>query len=974
MRKFLFSLLSLLTIGGGGAAWATTINLVSSPVKITNLDDLQEGGYYILQNNGGGKWYNYAADNALVDAKSGYGYSCVVRLKKNNGNIIIQQAETNSYYQALTENAQLTLGSEEVEFIFTQNTDGSFFIENNNLYINCNHSNASGYPLGGKKTLNGDFSKWNIFQVTVKESNVITDISEANNSTAYTVTAPRSAWVVAENGTALTTIKQAGLAADKSDSKQQFAFLKSEVTGNYYLYSISASKFLTNQNTLTDTGKASPVFFADASSYRERSVRVYFDALDAEKNINIGGGNQITVDYWNTADDGCSYYIEVAQEDLDLQEVVNNLAQEELNSLKEDVQTFINAPTELEYAQITKEAIKTLQETLTEIQSSSDIIQSYSKLAEAFAAAKNSIMYIPDTNYFYIIKNARGSIVYDSQYDNYVDATNGDANFLWYDESPDPDDITNLWGFIEKEENGETRYYMYNVARKQFAAIGKGDWTAHSAKTWIFSNTPSYITLDDGKANEIPAPHVRICATDVITGETYGMSVNKEQHGPIIAYDDPKQNGTPDEGVPMLFTKVRPVDEAIVKEVEKLIESVEPYIEALLAVINKANEIPFGEGLGEYSEIENAKVLNALEKAVVTSSDKNKPKEDYINAREDLEAAIATLKLNMPKAKTFLRIKGSNGGRYLTAGYSSTYNDRSAFTQDEEKINGKETILYYDGTSLLNYSTGYYLTINKTVNGFIAWASAPIDNPTVVGFQAAKNGTSTKYNISYDGGNRYLYNGNNDYADGAGSVANNTEGYNFELEEVSELPLTLSHIGNKYYSTLNLPVDVTISGANAYAPTLSDNNTIICNEAITKVPAGTPVILISDDNANAVAKIGTVSSTATSELSGTLGKTPNTGNNVYVLSYDDNYVVAFYKYTGANIPGFKAYYTPKAGATESAKFAISFADDDDITAVESVEAAASSAENAVYYDLQGRRVVAPQAGQLYIVNGKKVVY
>ena len=49
--------------------------------------------------------------------------------------------------------------------------------------------------------------------------------------------------------------------------------------------------------------------------------------------------------------------------------------------------------------------------------------------------------------------------------------------------------------------------------------------------------------------------------------------------------------------------------------------------------------------------------------------------------------------------------------------------------------------------------------------------------------------------------------------------------------------------------------------------------------------------------------------------------------------------------------------------------------DSDITGIESAETAAdAAAQNAIHYDLQGRRVAAPQKGQLYIVNGKKVLY
>lgn len=949
------------------------------------MDDLQEGGYYILQNNGGGKWYNYATDNALVDAKGAYDYSCVVRLKKNNGNITIQQAKTNNYYQALTENAQLTLGSEEFEFIFTQNEDGTFFIENNNLYINCNHSNASGYPLGGAKTLNGAFSKWNIFQVTVKESNVITDISEANNSTAYTVTAPRSAWVVAENGTALTSIAQAGLAADKSDSKQQFAFLKSEATGNYYLYSVSAGKFFTNTGALTDNiSNISPVFFADASTYREGSVRVYFDA---EKNINIGGSNQITVDSWKTADDGCSYYIEVAQEDLDLQEVVNNLAQEELNLLKEDAQTFINAHTgnegALEYAPATKEALKTLQETLTEIQSSSDITQSYAKLSVAFSAAKNNIMYIPSTDKYYTLKNidnsgnyeggTRGAMVYDpDQYGN-VDVANNNAQYIWRKTGTlDATAINNLWGFVYKNGN----YYMYNVGKKQFAALGKGTYQSGNQPTWIFSDKPAYITLDDGMGDEIEAPCVRVRATDAVSGQTYTMSVSPNYVGPVITYD-----GVGDDGVPMLFAESDvEIDPETTAYIEELLDETVMHRTALRELIATTNNFLVGDGLGEYSA---EGYEQALANANKELENDGATIESLTQVREALEAAIATLTLNLPKAGTFLRIKSSSNWKttatYLTSNNvdistNGTPNYRSAYTQNTDEIDGKETILYYDGNSLLSYATGYRLLKNSDGQGFIVWADAPTENYTTVTFNAAANGTKSKYNVIYNG-SRYLYTqeqNNKLYAD-AGSGANQ-EGYNFELEEVSELPVKF-YDDAEGWASFAAPVATRVpEGVVAYTATLDMKKHEVVVKAISGdiIPANNAVMLegTADATKNFVIVASEAEKLEGNELQPTTGAESVEPLTRYVFGVGKTGDVGFYLLGGNTMPGFKAYFNKPEGAGSN-KFSIVFGDDD-ITAITGVEGAATDTNT--YYDLQGRRIATPQKGQLYIVNGKKVLY
>ena len=135
----------------------------------------------------------------------------------------------------------------------------------------------------------------------------VSALSQVNPNKCYTVTCNRSAWAVANEGTALTTIAKLGLAPSSSDAKQQFAFVTPDGGTSYYLFSCNAGKYLTSSNELTNNPlEAEAVYFADASSFKARTVRVYFNA---SKNINVGGSNQITIDTWATADDGCAYLI-----------------------------------------------------------------------------------------------------------------------------------------------------------------------------------------------------------------------------------------------------------------------------------------------------------------------------------------------------------------------------------------------------------------------------------------------------------------------------------------------------------------------------------------------------------------------------------------------------------------------------------------------------------------------------------------
>ena len=105
----------------------------------------------------------------------------------------------------------------------------------------------------------------------------------------------------------------------------------------------------------------------------------------------------------------------------------------------------------------------------------------------------------------------------------------------------------------------------------------------------------------------------------------------------------------------------------------------------------------------------------------------------------------------------------------------------------------------------------------------------------------------------------------------------------------------------------------------------------------------------------------------TNELKGTLETIakPTTGT-VYTLQNKNN-TLGFYKYTGENVKGGKAYYLLADDEAASMGFVFDF--EGQTTGVESIEV---NAENQVIYDLSGRRVAKAGKG-LYIINGKKVL-
>ncbi|MBR1917274.1 MAG: hypothetical protein IJ832_05480 [Bacteroidaceae bacterium] len=159
-------------------------------------------------------------------------------------------------------------------------------------------------------------NKWfAVKSLTLQLVKIITNTSQINANKSYVVKCDRSAWAVANNGTALSTIGELNLALSIPDGKQRFAFVTPDKGTNYYLYSVNAGKFLHAESNAGNGGSlvygpdADKVFFADASSYKANTWRVYLEDNNNNKNINVGGSNQVTIDSWATADAGCAYYL-----------------------------------------------------------------------------------------------------------------------------------------------------------------------------------------------------------------------------------------------------------------------------------------------------------------------------------------------------------------------------------------------------------------------------------------------------------------------------------------------------------------------------------------------------------------------------------------------------------------------------------------------------------------------------------------
>lgn len=402
------------------------------------------------------------------------------------------------------------------------------------------------------------------------------------------------------------------------------------------------------------------------------------------------------------------------------------------------------------------------------------------------------------------------------------------------------------------------------------------------------------------------------------------------------------------------------------------------------SIYNHIKDYTFGSGYGNYtcgsydsSDVNSDRITlglslsnpsgtfeqlnNQLEALGMSKFSDLKEMYEYLNDYSGIYGD-AVISINVPAAGSFVRVKASptyiSTQTYLTSQnvFVGNYNN-CAFTQESSKISGKETILYYDGTSLLGYSTGLWL---KNNGGYAEWYTVPAATGTSVAFTEASNGAIGKYNVKFNNA-RYLYTHSDDngiYSDAGGSAS--SEGYNFVLEPVTSLPVTISSVG---YATFYAPVALEIP-AEITAYVAADKGTYLSLTAIEGgiIPANTGVILAGAEG-NYDFNITTGGSVESNALTGTVA-TISRPENSYIFTTGQS-GIGFYKDGVNKIPGFKAYLAAESGGAVKA-----FRFEENETGLTPT----LHEGEGVIYDLSGRRVCSNLKKGLYIVNGKKVLF
>lgn len=318
--------------------------------------------------------------------------------------------------------------------------------------------------------------------------------------------------------------------------------------------------------------------------------------------------------------------------------------------------------------------------------------------------------------------------------------------------------------------------------------------------------------------------------------------------------------------------------------------------------------------------------------------------------------------LNMPKKGMFLKIKSNDGSRYVTANGAT---DDAWQLQTTTDSTDEGTIFGYDGSHLVSLSTGraVYLSggskaklakYDETNFGTVEFGTTP-DNKYAV---YVKQGSQTATMHLWQDANKTG-------VDGSGGKNTKDVLTHLQLEEVASVPVHLNSAGLATFVPaydMVVPNDVEIYVASQYDTAHQRINLTQVQGNV--IPADTPVLLYGHAST-------TIQLTYSDEEDGA----PTVSANAFQGRFTPSAVPAgqegrvlnggeFVQVVPSNVRGMRAFVSaaPSAGTRTALAFP-------GVTAVESVKTASES--EAPIYDLSGRRVTKPVAGQIYVQNGKK---
>ena len=399
-----------------------------------------------------------------------------------------------------------------------------------------------------------------------------------------------------------------------------------------------------------------------------------------------------------------------------------------------------------------------------------------------------------------------------------------------------------------------------------------------------------------------------------------------------------------------------------------IVEAVAPSVDlvALEAAIATAEGYQghIGTGLGQYQGLTAEALASAISAAQGVLTSMNQEEVDAATAA--LNTEIGKLTINMPTAGQYMRIKGSYYEQYIGNGNAS--NGKYSRTEDEA-----EALVYFDGTTLRNVSTGKYYAVTGSSWD---WADTKENAQTVV-FDSKLIG---KYTVNC--GERYLYDADG-YVDRGSELPETTNAqyprYTSWILEDAEASAANMRISAAGWATFWAPFAVEVpAGVKAYTGELVNNSWVRMIEQDGIIPANTGVVVAGEELNADLAPIDPQPNLASKESCYTgnnTGKVMNVPAGAYLLQKNLNtetneYVVGWYKVEGEGftLAPNRCYLT--VPDPNSARPFIGFEPVDDATGISSIATEAKTKADGKYM-VKGQIVVV-KAGKAYNMNGTEI--
>lgn len=802
-----------------------------------------------------------------------------------------------------------TKGNDVEKYYVAKATSTAFFVQmntfdgdNQNTYVRMNNRGALAFWNFGS----GVGSYFTVERV-VPPGETVSSLDNIVQGQAYTITAAglRGSFIYTANG--LSSTQSTGTAVDMTDKNQQFLFVKHEET--YYLYSVGAGAFINvtgknenNNRAVAVAGKPVNTSLEFLASTNESYNTTYPVVLSIDKHqvgVSNGYTPAVITHYNDLSDEGNALCIKtVAGVTYDMTDINALLDQGE----EKDFEVARNA--------IVAEVENNGR--ISVLFSASDVAATKEELNAVTYSAEDGLdasvaKLSPVLEKFY--KKAEGK--------KFSIRNTPDTYFLTAakTEIRARDATLGLDGVFEVKYNGNKKYYLHGVYNDVYVNKPVSYNTAPTT-----SATPAndfYIGALDGNTNKV-----------YFANETSGY--NSIHFSTSYIY------------YTCGWTYEAGNSQWVISEVtDEQYAGLEPW-PALTKAVNLVADYSFGTGLCQYNP-EKITAARAMLEAKTASAD-------------EVSAAITAispdnLTLNMPAEGQFIRIKDS-AGNYMTCNNTTDSKIEFSSAQDESSV------FCYTSSALIAYKTGFYAS--RSSNFPCNMTSVTAEGEGTVYHIHTSRLNKGKYLVSFGGDTRFMYTAGNAGSYASPSVVNNA-GYEFTLEEVETIPVTIS---DAKMGTLYSPMALQIpEGVTAYTGVYdSQSNSIKLTALEGVIPANTGVII--EGEAKTYDFTTTTGTEGTSCLSGTAPGIANV-TGAYTLQVVGNNI-GLYKYTGENLCGFKAYFVNSSGSK-----GFSFVKDDDPTGISA--AGADITGSGECYDLQGNRVTLPLKNRIYILNGKKVL-